>query len=99
MSMTRDELWAAYGRPEQVDVARALDALGLGVEDTKNFLAFRYPHREAADAYAEANRENYGHKTIGSYTQGPAGIVAVLDISAAVAEADAMLAEQRGVPH
>lgn len=90
MSMDGDErrehMWATYGQPEPIDAAAALAALGITDVDPKGVIAFRYRTRDAADAYAAVNIDDYGYMTLGTYSLGHAGIVGVIDIRPAIAD-------------
>jgi len=87
-TMSRDELWAKYGVPTKVEASSALDELGLlGEVDPDHVVAFTYASREAADAYAAANLEHWGHPTLGTYETAH-GVVGVVDLRPAIAELD-----------
>jgi hypothetical protein len=81
----REYMWERYGRPVTVDAATALRMLGITDVDPSEVHAFRYRDREAADAYASANLEHYGHPTLGSYILGDE-VIGVLDFRPAIAD-------------
>lgn len=91
----RKQMWDDYGRPVSVDTKAALRLLGITDVDPRDVAAFRYRDREAADAYAAANLEHWGHSTIGSYDLGEHGVVGVLDLRAAIAEMEERLKQER----
>jgi hypothetical protein len=73
-------MWAVYGRPEIVDPQHALWTLGLLRQVHKSdVVACLYINDTAADAYARANLEYYGHPTIGRFSD-RRGVIGVLDL-------------------
>jgi hypothetical protein len=69
-----------YGTPAQVRGGDALRRLGLrGTVHPDDVVAFLYPTQEAADAFAAANREHYGHPDLGSFPV-PGGVIGVSDM-------------------
>ena len=87
-ALSRDELRSRYGQPTKAEAASALSALGLlGEVDPDGVIAFTYPSQEAADAYAAANLEHWGHPTLGTY-ETTAGVIGVLDLRPAIHERD-----------
>lgn len=95
MTSRRMELIQRYGIPQQLTSEYAITG-AIAHMDTADDLhpgqvvVMVYPSQEAADAFAAANLEQHGHPTVGTY-EAPdgSGIVGVLDIRAAIAEADA----------
>ena len=67
-----EELISKWGKPESVNTAEALQALGLMEEaragnlDPGLLVAYRYSSLEAAKAFDASNVEHWGHKPIGN---------------------------------
>jgi hypothetical protein len=77
---TGAELRERYGRPPRVDSGDALRRLGLRDSiHPHDAFAFLYPSQEAADAFAAANLEHYGHPDLGSYATDE-GVIGVTDL-------------------
>ncbi len=68
-SAIREELWAKYGRPAVRRGSQAGDVLrALRLRDSlhpRDCVVGVYPSMEAAEAFAAANREHWGHEVIG----------------------------------
>lgn len=82
-NMVRGELIARYGEPTplpRADRAGLLRLFGRRADiHPYNVLAALYPSMAAAEAYAQANREVYGHDVLGPIPV-PADAVAVTDL-------------------
>ena len=62
----QDRMFARYGYPAQYDTAQALDLLGkTGEIQPDEAIAFLYPSREAAEAFADSNLLNGGLPSLG----------------------------------
>jgi hypothetical protein len=85
----RQQLWARYGQPESVDTAAALRLIGKREEvHPRDAHAFRYQSVEAAEAYASANLEHWGHPTLGAHVGEDGSVVGVLDFRPQLASLD-----------
>jgi hypothetical protein len=74
-----EELRARY-KPQGFDTAEGLRLIGKRSEiHPRDAHAFLYPSREAADLFAQANRERNGVETLGT-AEVEGGVVGVLDI-------------------
>lgn len=89
----REWMWERYGHPETVDRETALALLGITDVGPDDVAAFRYRDQEAADAYAAANMEHWGHPTLGSCAA-ETGVIGVLDLREAVADMKRRLADE-----
>lgn len=82
------QLVARYGRPVAIDTAGTLRAMGLrGKLHPKDAVACRYASLAAATAFAEADREHYGHEVIGP-VETEIGPIAVVDLRSVILRLD-----------
>jgi hypothetical protein len=80
----RAELWHQYGRPKAADTAMALRLLGKRDEvHPRDAFACVYSSREAAEAFREANREHWGHPSLGIVVV-DGGVLGVSDLRPAL---------------
>jgi hypothetical protein len=85
----RADLLAKYGEPVMVaDVTRPLSILGADPALGLWSVAFRYPSREAAEAWHQLNADHYGHEPVGIYTAAPntMDVIGVLSLRAQMTE-------------
>jgi hypothetical protein len=70
--VTGKNLRERYGIPQMADAAMVAALLGRDDIDPGTAIAYGYPTAEAFEAFADANRRDYGHETLGPVT-GPDG--------------------------
>lgn len=79
-------LRAKYPGVKVIDAGEPLRHLGLrDAIHPFDAVASLFPSQEAADAFAAANLEDYGHPNLGSYADGD-GVIGVLDMRPALAQ-------------
>lgn len=87
--MRGETLRARYGQPTAVPSKKVGGLLrALGVRDQlhpRDCWACSYPSWEAAEAFAAANREHYGHDVIGPAVVGE-DVVCVIDLRKSIRE-------------
>lgn len=82
----RAELVGRYGEPARVDNAAALRLLGRRDEvHPRDVSACVYQSREAAQAWADANREHWRHPSLGIVAV-DGGVLGVTDLRSALRE-------------
>lgn len=86
MEAWKADLWERHGRPRAVDPGLALRTAGLRADvHPRDVFASCYRDAVAAEAFAAANREHYGHPTLAVMTV-EGGILGIVDLRPSLRE-------------